>query len=231
MYTKRVHRMHHRGLSRAGKFAALLAITALSSAFAASAGAAGNLGSSSPTCTPTSDTSQPFLPWNDTNQYFLAPGGAMESDLTAAGWQLSGGAGLASGNEPFNVTGNTLDASSLALPAGSSVTTPWICATRDDPYIRLFVQNSGSVDSQLQVDALYVNGGGKLKVKNVAMISVGSSWTPSDQIRVLNAIKPGSDGTAQIAFRFTPVGAGSWAMDDLYIDPLKSQNGWSWGGG
>lgn len=230
MYTNRVHRTLHRGAFPAGKFAVVLALAGVLGALGAGSAVAAAPQGASGTCdSPT--LSQPFQPWNDSSQYFLAPAGSMESDPVAAGWQLSAGAGLASGNEPFNVTGNPLDGSSLALPAGSSATTPWICATRDDPYIRLFVQNTGSAASQLEVDALYYNGGGKLKSKNVAMVTAGSSWSPSDQIRILNAIKPGPDGTAQIAFRFAPVGSGSWSMDDLYIDPLKSQNGFSWGSG
>ena len=230
MYANRVHRTLHRGAFRSGKFAVVLALAGVLGALGAGSAAAAAPQGASGTC-PSPTLSQPFLPWNDSSQYFLAPAGSMENDPTAAGWQLSGGAGLANGNEPFDVTGNPLDSSSLALPAGSSATTPWICATRSDPYIRFFAQNTGSGSSQLEVDALYYNNGGKLMSKNVAMLSAGASWSPSDQIRVLNAIKPGPDGTAQIAFQFTPVGSGSWSMDDLYIDPLKSQDGFSWGGG
>jgi hypothetical protein len=38
------------------------------------------------------------------------------------------------------------------------------------------------------------------------------------------AIKPAADGTGLIAFTFSPKdGKGNWQMDDLYIDPIKSQ--------
>jgi hypothetical protein len=229
MYTKRVYRVLHRGLPRAGKFAVMLAAMALVGAFGAGAGVAGNPGSSSPTCTLASATSQPFLPWNDSNQYFLAPGGAMESDLTAAGWQLSGGAGLAGGNEPYRVT-SALDGSSLSLPAGSSATTAPVCVTIHDPEFRAFARNQGDPNAQLAVDALFTGNNGQQTVKRVGYISAGSSWALSDPVKFVKAIQPGPDGLALLSFRFTPT-SGNFSLDDLYIDPLKSQDGFSWGGG
>ena len=45
---------------------------------------------------------QPFLSFKDDRDYVLAPGGAFE-DGSLAGWSLEGGAGVAAGNEPFNL--------------------------------------------------------------------------------------------------------------------------------
>ena len=70
MYTNRVHRVLHRGLSRAGKFAAVFAVTALLGAMGAASGVAGTQDPSS--CTIPTAAYQPFLQWNDQGNYFLS---------------------------------------------------------------------------------------------------------------------------------------------------------------
>ena len=191
-------------------------------AFGAASGVAGTLGSSSPTCTLASGSSQPFLGWNDSNQYFLAQGGSMESDMTAAGWQLSDGAGLNVGDEPWHVTASS-DSSSLLLPPGSSAISAPVCVTTHDPYFRVFARNQGDPIAILQVDALFTGNNGQPMTKRVGSISAGSGWALSDPVKFANAISPGKDGLASLSFRFTVVGNGSFSLDDLYVDPLKSQ--------
>jgi len=222
MTTNRVHRVLHRGHPRAGKFAVVLAVVALVGAVGAGSGAAGSLGSSSPTCTPTSATSQPFLTWGDSNQYFLAQGGAMESDLTAAGWQLSGGAGLVAGNEPWNVSSPT-DGSSLQLPPGSSAISAPVCVTIHDPFFRIFTQSRDSANAQLQIDAMFTGNNGQPKVKRIGYLSANGAWALSDPVAFVNSIQPGQDGLASLSFRFTVVGNATFSLDDLYIDPIKNQ--------
>src|SRR5919108_4034092 len=111
-------------------FALVAALCALAPAAPAQAGSllSGVLpGIVSPSDTPsTCDTaaSQPFARWGDMRSYVLVPGGAFEPG--SAGWKLSGGAKVASGNEPFYVH-STADRYSLYLPKGSSATTPPMC--------------------------------------------------------------------------------------------------------
>jgi hypothetical protein len=175
-------------------------------------------------CTVTPATSQPFLNWGDSHNYFLAPGGDMESDLSAFGWSLSGGAALVSGNEPWDVTGNPADSMSLALPAGSSAMTPSICVTVHDPELRFFLQNTGVPGSKLDVSAYFIGNDGTPHVKDLAKVKAHSDWALTSPIKFHDAIQPGPDGTGQVSFVFTPTDAkGNWQIDDLYIDPLKSQ--------
>ena len=79
---------------------------------------------------------QPFLDWHDSASYVLVDGGDFES--AAAGWKLDGGAATTAG-------GNTLrpdsSATSLALPEGSSATTPAICVAKGNPTARLFARS------------------------------------------------------------------------------------------
>ncbi len=167
---------------------------------------------------------QPFLPWKDTHNYFLAPGGSMESDLTAAGWSLSGSAGLVAGSETFDVTGNPADSMSLGLPNGSSAQTPSICVTIHDPELRFFVRNTGQKDAVLKVTSLFLGNDGKVQTHDLGDVHAGSTWTLTNPLKFKDSIQPGPDGTGQVAFVFTPKdNKGSWQTDDLYIDPMKSQ--------
>ena len=95
-----------------------LATVAATTLLAAPANAAEAPGGASCPDTP---VVQPFAPWGDSADYFLAPDGGFEQG--GAGWTLLGRAAVQSGNEPFalNAAG---DRSSLRLPVGSSATSP-----------------------------------------------------------------------------------------------------------
>jgi hypothetical protein len=210
---------------RAGRFAALLALVALVGALEAGVGAAGPKPKPSAPCTVSSADVQPFLPWNDSHRYFLAPGGSMESDLSSAGWSLSGGAGLVTGSESYDVTG-AADSSSLGLPDGSSARTPPICVTIHDPELRFFVANGGKKDAVLKVTSLFLGNDGKWHSHDLGDVRAnsGSEWTLTKPLKFKDSIQPGPDRTGQVSFVFTPKDdKGEWRIDDLYIDPLKSQ--------
>ena len=212
-----------RGRFVAGKFASLLALAALVGAVGAGASTAGTR-SSAPSCAVQNATEQPFLPWNDSHDYFLAPGGSMESDLTAVGWTLSDGAGLVAGNEPYDVTGNTSDGNSLGLPDGSSAQTPPICVTIHDPELRFFALNLGKKDAVLKVTSLFFGNDGKWHTHNLGDVHSNGDWALTPPLKFHDSIQPGPDGTGLVSFVFTPEhGHSNWQIDDLYIDPLKSQ--------
>jgi hypothetical protein len=173
--------------------------------------------SSAPSC-PSESLSQPFLPWADPASYTLAPGGSFESGSPS--WSLSGAAGVAAGNEAFSVTAAG-DSSSLALPDGSSATSPSVCVGIDHPTLRLFARNGGSPLSTLTVEVLWEDALGGVHSTQVASVVSGSSWQPTDQIPIavnLLPLLPGND--TAVAFRFTPQGTGGdWHIDDVYVDP------------
>jgi hypothetical protein len=164
--------------------------------------------------------SQPFLQFVDPFQYTLAPSGNFENG--AAGWSLSGGAKVVSGNEPWKV-GGSAQASSLLLPAGSSATSPAMCAGLLHPTARLFARRtSGGLLSlsTLAVELLY-DGGGLVKSAPLGVVTGGTSWAPSLPFVTLAGLPlVTADGRARIAFRLTPLG-GSWQVDDLYVDPYR----------
>lgn len=168
--------------------------------------------------------SQPFLRWLDPLPYTLLPGGDFESG--AAGWKLSGGARVVDGNESFNAAGG--GSKSLLLPAGSSATSPTMCMGLVLPVVRYF-STGGNLLSYLRVEAVYTDPGGRQR--SIDLLPGGlptKSWAPSlPALQLMGLVNVLTlDGlTSEIALRFTPkgtlLGAGTWRVDDIYVDPWK----------
>jgi hypothetical protein len=170
------------------------------------------------------DLSQPFLAWLDSKQYFLLPGGDLES---SAGWTLGGGARIADGNEPFYVH-SASDRRSLLLPSGGWARTSPTCVDSDEPTMRFFVRNTGSALSALLVEARI-----RTKILGVTLETLlplgvvpGTTreWQPSLPVPFKLSANQLLGGTTSVDFRFTAVGlGGSWQVDDIYVDPFKQR--------
>jgi hypothetical protein len=188
---------------------ALATLAGLAGLSPASAQAATSTG----TC-PSSSLSQPFLRWGDSNSYELLAGGDFEGSLT--GWTLARGAQKAAGSEPYAATG-TLGAWSLALPLGASAQSPFTCVTASDSAFRLFARNEGPAATVL-TEVVYKTPLGNVSVP-VGTVVLKSGWQPTASLPTGSAIASAlSNGTAQLALRFTAV-AGSSDIDDVFIDP------------
>ena len=159
--------------------------------------------------------SQPFAQWNDTNDYKLVPGGSFENG--ASGWTLSHGASIVKGSEPFGATGS-VGASSVYLPAGASVTSPFTCVDAAYPTFRFFARNNGLLSTVL-VSVVY-----KLPLLGEVAVPVGpvalsTQWSPSLPMltaSVLTGLLHG--GTIPMGIRFTAL-TGSSQIDDVFVDP------------
>jgi hypothetical protein len=164
-------------------------------------------------------SSQVFLRWLDPLRYVPAPGGDAES---AAGWKLAGGARVVAGNEPWKVGGSD-DKSSLLLPRGSQATTGVMCAGIGHPTLRFFARRtSGWLLDSLRVEVLFEGLGGRLDSLPIGVVLAGGSWQPTLPYPVLASLLPLLPGEqTPVAFRFTPVGGGSWQIDDVYVDPWR----------
>jgi hypothetical protein len=159
--------------------------------------------------------SQPFASLGDTNDYKLVPGGSFESGTT--GWTLSGGARVVAGSEPYGATGS-VGKSSLYLPAGASVQSPYTCVNAAYPSLRLFARNN-SLLSTLVVQLVYSNPLLGLVPIPVGVVALSGQWKPSLPMLTASAV-PGllSGGTTQVALRFTAL-LGSSQIDDVFVDP------------
>ena len=173
---------------------------------------------------PASTLERPFTRWLDLSRYVLMPNGGFESGTT--GWTLSGAAATTADNESYYVRG-TSDTTSLALPSGASATTSGMCVSATSPALRFFARNTGSPLSTLKVEVLYRNIFGASSTLTVATLVGTSSWQPTFPIAFLAnlmALPLVTDGTTNVAFRFTPQGSLSgWRIDDVYVDPFKGE--------
>jgi hypothetical protein len=156
-----------------------------------------------------------FAPWNDRRGYTLIGDGGFENG--AAGWTLEGGAAVTEGNETFQV-GGPADHQSLALPAGSSATSPAVCVAKHSSVLRLFARTDGSRKSRLKVEVVYANG----RRSKATKLRAGDSWAPTRKLAVAlgRAKGKGKLTSASVSLRFTPLGApAAWQIDDVYVDP------------
>ncbi len=194
--------------------------TALAGAVGVSPGSAGLLDPVLVPCTGQT-LSKPFLPWLDPGNYELAANGGFE--WTGA-WTLTGGAKIVAGNESFNV-GGPGDSRSLSLPSGSSATSGAICIGTLSPTLRFFALNTGSALATMKVEVIYRNILGLTQTVRIGLVEAGSSWQPTLPVLVLanlTALPLLTNGSTNVAFRFTPQGsAASWRIDDVYVDPYK----------
>jgi hypothetical protein len=169
-----------------------------------------------------------FAPWHDNRGYVLTPDGGFENG--AAGWTLENGAAVGEGNETFQV-GGAADHQSLALPAGSSATSPAVCVTKHTGVFRLFARNTpvtqdttthGNKQPQLQVEVLYTGKHGNHRSLRVGSLRAGDAWAPTRKLPIVlgQAKGKGKLQKATVQLRFTPVGApADWQIDDVYLDP------------
>jgi hypothetical protein len=165
--------------------------------------------------------STPFAPWLDFARYTPLSGADFES--TAAGWALSGGAQVKSGNEPFHVSGP--GESSLSLPADASATSPAICVGIEHPTMRFFAKrtNGGVLGlGTLRVDVLFDNALGHVSSLPIGVLTGSSGWQPTLPMTVVANLLPLLPGDhTPVQFRFTPMLGSAWSVDDVQVDPYS----------
>jgi hypothetical protein len=168
--------------------------------------------------------SQVFAPWQDFANYYLAPNGSFEFGTT--GWSLSGGAAVASGNEPFYPTGTH----SLSLPSGSSALSPTICLGTKQLYVRMFGEDVGGTDAGLRIRVRWYGLLNQvLGITDYAVFAPGQGWSPLEKVNSAGGLAVPLlpiVGSTSARIEVTPLGGGSrWNVDDLYIDPWVNRIG------
>lgn len=164
---------------------------------------------------------QPFSRWGDTGWYKLFPGG--DAERSVSGWAYAGGAKRVSGSEPYAATGK-LGAWSFSLPAGASVTTAATCVNAGYPTFRFFAKSSGGllgVLPALKVDLVYRDGLLGLVAVPAGVVLPASSWKPSPVMLTASAVGAAvAGGKVPLSVRFTAL-AGTWQVDDVFVDPVR----------
>ena len=148
--------------------------------------------------------------FGDPRSYFLAPGGDFES--SRHGWQLTGGAALATGSGPLR-----RGARSLRLPAGATATSPVFCVDLDYPTFRFFHARGAS---PLSVDVIYP-ALGTTKPKATSLAGGSTSWKLSKDVSLRPTLVTKDWGWRHVQLRFVAAtgAGGDWLVDDVLVDP------------
>lgn len=203
-------------INAARRAAAVAAAVTAALALAAPASAAP--ATVAPNCSSQS-VSKPFGPFGDTADYFVVPGGSFERG--SASWTLTGAASKVAAQEPWRVSART-DSTALSLPAGSSAASPVTCIGADTPTMRLFARHSGgrASGSALLVEAISEDLTGHVRRVPIGTVLGRSStaWAPTPVLSLLASVAALA-GRGPIHLRFSTLGAGTWQIDDAYVDP------------
>jgi hypothetical protein len=156
--------------------------------------------------------------FKDRELYFVAPGGDFEDG--AAGWQLEGGATIASGSSAFAPLGSGQH--SLQLRAGSAATSPAFCVDERFPTFRVTVGQLGRRKARVRVSVVYP--GLEKNVRKEADVDADEKdrWRLSNRLNLhpTHGLKRG--GWRLVALRFEvvkeEVGADA-RIDDVLVDP------------
>jgi hypothetical protein len=160
---------------------------------------------------------QPFAPWSDSADYFLGPDGGFEKG--GASWALRGGAAVVQGNESFRVNAPT-DVRAAQLPSASSATTAPFCIGVEHRTMRFFT--NAATTSTMNVDAVIDGPNGSLVAVRIATVRGSGKWAPSPIVpMIVNTLAAQTGNAMNVRLRFTPSGTGSWAIDDVFVDPYN----------
>jgi hypothetical protein len=160
-------------------------------------------------------TTTPFLRWTDYAHYAYLPDGGFEAG--ASGWNLASGAKVVAGNEPFYLRSPS-HRYSLALPAGSSATSPPMCIGLLSSKMRFVV--TGATGSKVKVQVIYRGlVSNVLGIFDGGTVSSNGTWQPSPEVSMLGGVLPLL--TESVQFRFVAT-SGTPKIDDVHLDPMKS---------
>ncbi|MDQ8046435.1 MAG: hypothetical protein REI11_17655 [Patulibacter sp.] len=163
------------------------------------------------------NTTQPFAAWADRADYVAAPGGSFEPADTR--WSLLGGATIADDNEPWHVSGDDTDASSLALRPGASANSPSFCGGADHPTLRLFARSANGSPATALLTVRYTGPGDHLLAAlPLGVITAGKSWAPTSTTLTLSGLRLVT-GT-KLGITLTSL-TGTVLFDDVYVDPYR----------
>jgi hypothetical protein len=166
------------------------------------------------TSCPTATTSTPFTNWGDTSAYWPVPGGSFETSPTE--WTLSGAAARVAGSDPFAISGK-LGSWALALPAGSSAQSPFVCVEATERTFR-FMAHSLGAEATIRPDLVYETPTGKVTIPG-KQVTLKSGWEPSPILHTGALLVTAIIGeSAHLALHFTAL-TGKAVIDDVYIDP------------
>ncbi len=160
--------------------------------------------------------SKAFSQWGDQNDYFVVTDGTFETG--ALSWDLSKGSTVAVGQqEPWRVNGAN-HAIGLVLPNGSRARAPKSCLAVGEEYFRFFYRAPASMNAKMLVTIESTNMVTKATHSVVLTGNGTTDWIVSPPIAIPNVLGERVRQEVDITFQVT---GGTWAIDDVMIDPFK----------
>ena len=157
---------------------------------------------------------QPFLALKDSNWYTLAPGMSIDN-VVGTGWELSGGAKLATTTLADGKTGTVIN-----LPSGSKAVSPVMCVTSEYPKARAYIRNVKGTEG-VGFFVSYEGTRSWESAKNTGLLrGTCTLWTASDPVNLQPSSNPGWQ-----RMRVTLIANGrtsDFQIYDLYLDPRMS---------
>jgi hypothetical protein len=169
---------------------------------------------------PSSPSTAALAQYGDNAAYSLLSGSSFESG--APGWSLTN-AEIVSGAGASEEGANG-DSYSLEIEPNGVAVSPQFCVSSEYPSFRFFARQTsgGGWGSSLKVSLRWTTGHGFTLTTPVASLQPTSSWTLSPVLKLAGSLPlwmPGS--TLKVRLVFQPSGDGSWAIDDVYLDPYS----------
>lgn len=164
---------------------------------------------------PSSASTAALASYGDSSSYTLLTGGSFESG--APGWSLSNAA-VTSGA----ATNGGLH--SLVIQPNGSAISPSLCVSTEYPSFRFFVRQVSGANafSSLNVSLRWTVLGFLPVTTQVATLKPGTSWTLTPVLALAKALPLlASTQTLTVSVEFQSSLGGTWAIDDVYIDPYS----------
>jgi hypothetical protein len=100
-----------------------------------------------------------------------------------------------------------------------------MCVGIGHPVMRFFARRTSNwLLDTLKVEVLFEAAGGQVNSLPVGLVLGGASWQPTLPFPVLASLLPLLPGEkTPVQFRFTPVGSGTWQIDDVFVDPWRAR--------
>lgn len=139
----------------------------------------------------------------DDHDYSIAPGGDFESGT--AGWTLTRGAKIVSGNETLGVSRGS---KSLQMPLGASALSPEFCVDRSHPHFRFAFKVDNAVLTGFLAHVVFRDAGGKVTgvelVSSKAISLTPSAWqaSPKSPLATIIPLNPASS-SATVQLKLT----------------------------
>jgi hypothetical protein len=156
---------------------------------------------------PVQVTTQAFAQFGDTNEYFLAPGGAFEE----LSWTKFGNVALSPQHDPFDLAEGSY---SVHLTGGESVRSMPICVDRTTPHLRFVAKGRDQLDVEVRVSYRGSTDSSSGSVSG----SAHREWAPSRFVSLkTDHLAAGESATATVTFR----SQGDWRVDNVFVDPYR----------